>query len=71
MRDGVIETIDEGDLRQRVAEAVDKRVYRLSPEVQRWADLGSLVRPQVVDFYKRWYDVPLEPAFTYNTRHPR
>lgn len=66
MRDGVITTVDEDQIRERVAEAVDKRVYRLSPEVQRWLELGNAVKPTVIDFYQRWYSIPVEPAHAYN-----
>jgi len=68
MRDRVITTIDEAAVMKRVAEAVEKRIYRLSPEVKRWIELGDAVMPNVVDFYKRWYSIPGEPAHTYNTR---
>lgn len=68
MRDGVMTTVDEDRIRERVAEAVDKRVYRLSPEVKRWLDLGDAVKPQVIDFYKRWYSIPVEAAHAYNAR---
>ena len=68
MRDRVITTIDEAAVMNRVAEAVEKRIYRLSPEVKRWIELGDAVMPNVVDFYKRWYSIPGEPAHTYNTR---
>jgi 5-methylthioadenosine/S-adenosylhomocysteine deaminase len=68
MRDGVITTVDEDQIRERVAEAVEKRVYRLSPEVQRWLELGDAVKPTVIDFYQRWYSIPVEPAHAYNAR---
>ena len=68
MRDRVITTIDEAAVMNRVAEAVEKRIYRLSSEVKRWIELGDAVMPNVVDFYKRWYSIPGEPAHTYNTR---
>lgn len=68
MRDRTITTIDEQALMDRVAEAVQKRVYRLSPEVKRWLELGDAVMPNVVDFYKRWYSIPVEPAHAYNAR---
>jgi hypothetical protein len=68
LRDGVITTVDEDQIRERVAEAVDKRVYRLSPEVQRWLELGNAVKPTVIDFYQRWYSIPVEPAHAYNAR---
>ena len=38
-------------------------MYRLPDHVQRWAELGRLVEPYVIDFYQRWYDTPVEPAY--------
>jgi 5-methylthioadenosine/S-adenosylhomocysteine deaminase len=70
MDDGRVTVVDEGALRQRFAEAVGKRVYRTTPEVRRWAELGTLVAPYVDDFYRGWYDVPVEPAHVYNARIP-
>ncbi len=66
MRDNQITTVDENGLMERVAEAVEKRVYRFSPEVKRWLELGDAVKPNVVDFYQRWYSIPVEPAHAYN-----
>jgi hypothetical protein len=62
--------VDESKLRDRFAEAVSERVYRASPEVRRWAELGVLLEPYVLDFYRDWYDVPVEPAHMYNARTP-
>jgi len=58
--------VDEAQLHDRFAEAVSERVYRASPEVRRWAELGGLVEPYVLDFYRDWYDVPVQPAHVYN-----
>jgi hypothetical protein len=30
--------------------------------------LGTLVDPYVIDFYRKWYDTPVEPAYVYNVR---
>ena len=38
--------------------------------MQRWAELGPLVEPYVIDFYQRWYDTPIEPAYGYNAKVP-
>jgi hypothetical protein len=38
--------------------------------VARWAELGRLVEPFVIDFYQRWYDTPVEPASVYNAKVP-
>jgi hypothetical protein len=45
-------------------------VYRLPERTRRWAELGRLVEPYVIDFYQRWYDTPIEPASGYNARRP-
>ena len=71
MRDGTITTVDEEALRERVQTAVSERVYRLSPEVLRWLELGSSVKPKIIDFYRQWYETPVEPAHAYNARFVR
>jgi 5-methylthioadenosine/S-adenosylhomocysteine deaminase len=68
MEGGRLTAVDEDALRERFAEAVSRRVYRLSPEARRWAELGSLVEPYVLDFYRPWYEVPVTPAAVYNSR---
>lgn len=70
MDGGRVTVVDETALRDRFAKAVSQRVYRASPEVRRWAELGILVAPYVDDFYRGWYDVPVEPAHVYNARTP-
>ena len=69
MDGGRVTVIDEDALKERFAEAVG-RVYRLPRNVRRWAELGRLVEPYVIDFYQRWYDLPVEPAYLYNPRIP-
>lgn len=70
MEGGRITVVDEAALRDRFAEAVSTRVYCATQEVRRWAELGVLVEPYVNDFYREWYDVPVEPAHVYNARTP-
>jgi 5-methylthioadenosine/S-adenosylhomocysteine deaminase len=70
MDGGRVTVVDESKLRDRFAEAVSERVYRASPEVRRWAELGASLEPYVLDFYRDWYDVPVEPAHIYNARTP-
>ena len=70
MDDGRITVVDEARLRDQFAEAVSKRVYRGTPEVRRWSELGVLVAPYVDDFFRAWYDVPVEAAHLYNARTP-
>ena len=67
---GQVTVVDEARVRDRFAQAVAERVYRPSAEVQRWAELGTLVEPYLADFYRPWYETPLEPAYVYNPRHP-
>ena len=67
---GRVTIVDEDAVKERFAAAVRDRVYRLPEHVQRWAELGRLVEPAVIDFYQRWYDTPVEPAGVYNAKHP-
>jgi 5-methylthioadenosine/S-adenosylhomocysteine deaminase len=71
MEGGHVTVVDEDALKERFAEAVQRRVYRPSEDTQRSAELGRLVEPYVIDFYQRWYDTPVEPAYVYNARRPR
>jgi 5-methylthioadenosine/S-adenosylhomocysteine deaminase len=68
MDGGRVTIVDEDAVRSRFAEAVTERVYQVSDQVKRWAELGTLVEPYVIDFYQRWYDTPIEPAHVYNVR---
>ncbi len=70
MEGGRVTVVDEAALKERFAEAVRRRVYRPSPQAQRWAELGQLIEPYVIDFYQRWYDLPIEPATPYNVKTP-
>jgi len=45
-------------------------VYRPAADVQRWAELGTLVEPYLAGFYRPWYQTPVEPAHVYNARRP-
>ena len=57
-------------MKARFADAVQRRMYRLPEHVRRWAALGPMVEPYVIDFYQRWYDTPIEPAYGYNVKVP-
>ena len=70
MEGGRLVVVNEDSLKERFAEAVSKRVYRLPDNVQRWLELGKLVEPYVIDFYQDWYDTPVEPAYLYNPKAP-
>jgi hypothetical protein len=58
-------TIDEDDLAARLADATT-RLYSKSTDGDRLWQLGDLVKPTVKQFYQAWYDVPVNPAYTYN-----
>jgi len=65
-----VTVLDEDAVKARFADAVQRRMYRLPEHVRRWAALGPLVEPYVIDFYQRWYDTPIEPAYGYNVKVP-
>jgi len=67
MDGGRVTVVDEDAVRARFAESVE-RIYAPSPEQQRWVELGRKVEPVVLDFYRRWYETPLDPAYVYNAR---
>jgi 5-methylthioadenosine/S-adenosylhomocysteine deaminase len=68
MEGGRVTVVDESAVRGRFAQAVRERVYRPSAQVRRWAELGNEVEPYLADFYRRWYETPIEPAHVYNPR---
>jgi 5-methylthioadenosine/S-adenosylhomocysteine deaminase len=70
MEGGVITVVDEAALRDRFAEAVLERVYTSTATTQRWAELGQLVEPAVVELFSDWYSVPVEAAHPYNAARP-
>lgn len=70
VQEGRVTVVDEDEVKTRFAEALQRRVYRFPEHVQRWAELGRLVEPYVIDFYQRWYDTPIEPAYAYNVKVP-
>jgi 5-methylthioadenosine/S-adenosylhomocysteine deaminase len=70
MAGGRVTVVDEDALKERFAEAVQRRIYRLPEHAARWAELGRLVEPYVLEFYQHWYDTPVEPATLYNARRP-
>jgi 5-methylthioadenosine/S-adenosylhomocysteine deaminase len=70
MAGGRVTIVDEDRVRDRFAEAMAQRVYRPSAQVRRWAELGRLVEPYLPEFYRPWYETPIEPAHVYNPRTP-
>jgi 5-methylthioadenosine/S-adenosylhomocysteine deaminase len=70
MEGGRVTVVDEAVVKEEFAEAVRERVYRFPEHVKRWSQLGELVEPTVLEFYKRWYDTPVVPAYVYNPATP-
>ena len=69
LRDGRITTVDERAIRERYAEAAANRLWRFAdPRERRWAlELPAEVEPYVLDFYRRWTDMPTDTGYSYNT----
>jgi 5-methylthioadenosine/S-adenosylhomocysteine deaminase len=70
MEGGRVTVVDEDALRDRFAEAVTARIYRQTTTTKRWAELGRLVEPAVVEMFTKWYEVPVEGAYSYNAARP-
>lgn len=64
---GRFTTVDEARVRQRWMEAT-ARVYEVTPPLRRGAELGNAMLPYINEFYRRWYETPLEPAYVYNVQ---
>ena len=67
MSEGVIQFVDEAALRSKVEESAE-RLYRMGASTQQ-TQLSARIDPYVLDFYKDWYDVEVQPAHLYNPRH--
>ena len=67
MEGGRVTVVDEDAVRANFAESVE-RIYAPSEERQHWVELGRAVEPVVLDFYRRWYETPVDPAYVYNAR---
>jgi 5-methylthioadenosine/S-adenosylhomocysteine deaminase len=67
MEGGRVTVVDEDAVRANFAESVE-RIYAPSEERRHWVELGRAVEPVVLDFYRRWYETPVDPAYVYNAR---
>lgn len=68
--DGIITTLDEARLRDDFAASAD-RLRAAGREMQR-TSLSARILPFVDDFYRSWYEEPIDSAHTYNLRsYPR
>jgi 5-methylthioadenosine/S-adenosylhomocysteine deaminase len=67
MENGTITVVDEHKLREDVI-AASERLYALGATTQQ-TNISARVDPYIVEFYQRWYDTPVEPAYLYNPKH--
>ncbi len=65
---GEFTTVDEQQVLADFAEAGRDRLWVLTEEGRQQAVMAEELDPFVLDFYKEWAQVPLTPAYTYNTR---
>jgi 5-methylthioadenosine/S-adenosylhomocysteine deaminase len=70
MDEGRITTVDEAKIGAAIEEAVQTRLYTVSPQVQRWRELSMAVEPYMFDFYREWSKIPVQPAYVYNAKVP-
>ena len=66
MSRGTMQLVDEEALRTKVEDAAE-RLYRVGASTQQ-TQLSARIDPYVLDFYRDWYDVEIEPAYLYNPR---
>jgi len=66
MEGGAVTVVDESALRDRLIEAVG-RLFPLGASTQT-TNVSARVDPYIVDFYQRYYDTEIEPAYTYNPK---
>ena len=66
MSRGTMQLVDEEALRAKVEDAAE-RLYRVGASTQQ-TQLSARIDPYVLDFYRDWYDVEIEPAYLYNPR---
>ncbi|MEE9277806.1 MAG: amidohydrolase family protein, partial [Dehalococcoidia bacterium] len=62
---GRLTTVAEDQVTARLIDATE-RLYSKSPAGQRLWELGGMVKPAVAEFYRDWYDLPVDPAYVYN-----
>ncbi|MEQ8718695.1 MAG: amidohydrolase family protein [Acidimicrobiales bacterium] len=66
IEDGTVTVVDEDALREKVVDATT-RLYPLGASTQT-TGISARVDPYIVDFYQRWYDTPVQPAYLYNPK---
>ncbi len=68
--EGEFTTVDEQQILTDFAEAGRERLWVVTDEGRREAQLAADLDPYVLDFYREWALEPLTPAHTYNARTP-
>ena len=66
MCQGQMQFVDEESLRAKVEDAAE-RIYQVGASTQQ-TQLSARIDPYIVDFYKDWYEVEVEPSYLYNPR---
>jgi len=70
--DGRIVTVDEPRIRDRHAEAGERRLWeRDAARTRSDIELPTEVGPHALDFYRTWSDQPVVPGYIYNTSAQR
>ena len=69
MDEGRITVVDEAKVRADWDRATE-RVFEVTPELARGAELGDATLPYLNEFYRPWYGETLEPAHRYNIAQP-
>jgi 5-methylthioadenosine/S-adenosylhomocysteine deaminase len=65
---GEITTIDERKVLADFAEASRDRLWVLTDDVRGQMQIVSDIEPYVFEFYRRWAETPVTPAYVYNAR---
>ena len=70
VRDGVVTTVDEGRITDRINE-LSEELYQPTPEAERRRELAAMMNVHVEELIERWYSIPVtEPATIMNTTTP-
>ena len=69
MDEGRITVVDEAKVRADW-DVASERVFQVTPELARGAELGDATLPYINDFYGPWYEEKLDPAHLYNIAQP-
>jgi hypothetical protein len=70
VRDGVVTTVDEGRITDRINE-LSEELYQPTPEAQRRRELAAMMNVHVEELIERWYSIPIsDPATIMNTTTP-